>query len=141
MEKIQFDIEIHAPKEKVWEVLWNDETYRQWTSAFCEGSYAKSDWQQGSPIQFLDPKGNGMFSVIETHIPNRQMTFKHLGELHNYEEQNKDWAGATEAYYLSGDDNTTQLHLELDASNEAKKYFEDTFPKALQTVKQIAEQP
>jgi hypothetical protein len=27
MEKINFSIDINAPKEKVWNVLWNDESY------------------------------------------------------------------------------------------------------------------
>jgi len=43
METIEFKIEINAPKQKVWEVLWNDATYRKWTNVFCEGTYALSD--------------------------------------------------------------------------------------------------
>lgn len=35
MEKLIFNTEIKASKEKIWKVLWDDETYRKWTSAFC----------------------------------------------------------------------------------------------------------
>ena len=41
MERKEFKTAIDAPKEKVWDVLWNDETYRQWTTPFSEGSYAE----------------------------------------------------------------------------------------------------
>jgi len=40
MKKIQFSTEINAPKEKVWNVLWDDATYRKWVSVFSEGSKA-----------------------------------------------------------------------------------------------------
>lgn len=45
MEVLDFKIEINAPKEKVCSVLWDDETYRKWTTVFCEGTYAVSDWK------------------------------------------------------------------------------------------------
>ena len=38
MERHQFKATINAPRERVWEILWGDETYPQWTSAFAEGS-------------------------------------------------------------------------------------------------------
>jgi len=34
MKKINFNIEIDASAQKVWQVLWSDSTYRKWTSAF-----------------------------------------------------------------------------------------------------------
>ena len=54
MKNMNFDISINAPREKVWEVLWDDASYRKWTSAFSEGSYAVTDnWKKGSKILFL----------------------------------------------------------------------------------------
>ncbi|MEI9912589.1 MAG: hypothetical protein WDO71_24880 [Bacteroidota bacterium] len=56
MQRINFSISINAPKEKVWQVLWNDSSYRQWTSAFSEGSYVVTDnWKEGTKILFLSP--------------------------------------------------------------------------------------
>ena len=57
MTTLEFKIEINAPKEKVWDILWNDATYKQWTSVFCEGNYVVSDWKEGSKIHFLSPNG------------------------------------------------------------------------------------
>ena len=61
MSTLKFNTNINAPKEKVWETLWNDTTYQQWTAAFTAGSYTESDWNEGSKIKFLSPNGNRMF--------------------------------------------------------------------------------
>ena len=80
MQKLHFSIEIEAPREKVWNVLWDDTAFRDWTSVFAEGSsYAVSDWKEGGRIQFLDPTNNaGISSVIEKLVPHEFMSFKHL---------------------------------------------------------------
>jgi uncharacterized protein YndB with AHSA1/START domain len=75
MEKLNFNIVINATPEKVWKVLWNDDTYRKWTSAFAEGSHAETDWKQGSKVLFLDGKGEGMVSKIAESRPNEFMSF------------------------------------------------------------------
>jgi hypothetical protein len=139
MEVLTFSIKINAPKEKVWQVLWNDDTYRKWTSVFNESSYAVSDWNEGSKIQFLTAGGSGMFSVIEKKIDFIEMTFKHLGEIINGVEENKNWEGAIERYTLAETNGNTELIAELHTLEEYRKYFDDTFPKALETVKQLAE--
>lgn len=139
MIKSKFSIQINAPKEKVWETLWNDETYRKWTAFFSEGSYAKSDWQEGSKIQFLTPDGSGMFSRIHKKIPNTQMTFQHLGEIKNGEEVPSAWVGGFESYFLEEKNGVTELTVEADTTEEYQQFFTDTFPKALQVVKQLSE--
>ena len=140
MTKLKFTEKINAPKKRVWEALWNDSTYRQWTAAFMEGSYAESDWKEGSKILFLTPKGDGMFSIIEKKVPNEEMVFKHLGELKNGVEVSKDWEGARESYHLKENNGITQLDVELDAVGEFEQYFSETFPKALKVLKEISEQ-
>jgi hypothetical protein len=140
MATLKFATKINAPKEKVWETLWNDSTYRQWTAAFMEGSYAKTDWKEGSKILFLTPKGDGMFAIIEKKIPNRQMTFRHLGEVKNGIEEAKDWGEARESYHLEDKNGITELDVQLDSVGEFEQYFNDTFPKALNILKQISEQ-
>ena len=139
MKNIKFSIKINAPKEKVWETLWNDSTYRQWTSVFAADSHAVSDWKQGSKIKFLDGKGDGMFSIIEINIPNQQMSFKHLGEIKNGIETSVDWAGAMENYFLNESNGITELKMDMDMNEEFEKYFSDIFPKAIALIKQISE--
>ena len=141
MKKANFSVKINAPKEKVWETLWNDKTYREWTSVFSEGSHAVSDWKEGSSIKFLSPSGDGMYSLIEKKTPYEEMTFKHLGEINKGVEETKDWAGARESYRLEETNGTTELRVQVDSTDDFKEYFEKTFPPALQVVKQISEQP
>lgn len=68
-------------------MLWNDETYRIWTEAFYAGSYAVSKWKEGDKIQFLSPDGSGMYSKIVENKSNMLMSFKHIGNIKNFEEQ------------------------------------------------------
>lgn len=55
MKKLEFSIEIQASKEKVWETLWNDETYRKWTATFIRGSYIEGELREGKEVRFLTP--------------------------------------------------------------------------------------
>src|SRR5690242_9774199 len=119
MEKMQFPIKINAPREKVWQVLWNDDTYRKWTSAFHPGSYAESDWNEGSKILFLTPEGDGMHSVIAKKTPNEFISFQHLGEMKGGKEvpmndKIKQWSGSLENYTLRDADGGTDLLVEMD---------------------------
>lgn len=139
MKKIKFETQISAPREKVWNALWEDKNYREWTSAFTEGSNAESDWKEGSKIRFNDGKGNGMYSIIETKIGNTQMTFKHLGEIKDGKEIPSSWGESRESYFLSGEGNSTTLKVELDTLEDWESYMNETFPKALALLKDIAE--
>lgn len=139
--QLQFSIDIKAPRQKVWDVLWDDATYRDWTSAFAEGSYAVSDWQEGSKIRFLDPgSGSGMSAVIERKRPNEFMSFRHMAEIKDGQEQPPaEWSGAMENYTLKDNGSGTTLTVDLDAPDEFREVFEEKFPKALQRVKTLAE--
>lgn len=144
MKTLHFSITINAPREKVWSVLWEDATYRKWTSVFSEGSYAVSDWKEGSKILFLSPSGEGMHSIIAKKIPNALMSFKHLGVVKDGKEQPPDaatgnWAGAVEEYTLKENNGGTLLLVDMDTEETHQDYFTNTFPKALNKVKELAE--
>jgi uncharacterized protein YndB with AHSA1/START domain len=144
MKKLQFSTDIRAPKEKIWKALWDDATYRQWTSVFSEGSYAQTDWKEGSKVLFLGPSGDGMHSTIARHVPNEVMSFRHEGELKNGKEQPpaagaENWMGALETYNLQEMGDSNRLSVEIDVTEDHQDYFQKTFPQALQKVKEIAE--
>ena len=144
MEKNEFKILIDAPPEKVWNVLWNDASYSQWTSAFAEGSKVETDWKEGSKVLFLDGKGQGMISIIAKKKPNEFMSFKHIGTVNNGVEdldspQTKEWAGALENYTLKNTGGKTELVVDMDMTEEYKDYFIKTWPMALDKVKELAE--
>jgi hypothetical protein len=144
MEKQEFKISIDAPREKVWKVLWNDDTYRAWTAPFAEGSHVKTDWKKGSKALFLDGKNEGMVSTIAENIPNEYMSFRHIGVVKNGIEDTsndkvKEWSGSHENYTLRNLGGKTELIVDLDMNDEFKDMFLTTFPKALQKVKELAE--
>ena len=144
MEKLHYDIAINATPEKVWEVLWTDKTYREWTSAFSEGSHAKTDWKKGSKVLFLDGNGQGMVSKIAETRPNEFMSFEHLGEIRDGKEDTtservKEWAGAHENYTLKKVNGKTELSIDMDINDEFKEMFEKIWPVALNNVKRLSE--
>lgn len=144
MEKKEFNISINAPREKVWNILWSKNTYGAWTAPFSEGSRAETDnWKKGSKVLFLDAKDDGMVSTVVENIPNEYMSFKHIGmvkagveDLTNPEIKN--WAGF-ENYTLKSVNDQTQLIIDMDMNDEYKDYFEETWPKALDKIKELAE--
>jgi hypothetical protein len=92
---------------------------------------------------FVDGDGNGMHSVIEKKVPNKEMVFLHLGEIINGEERPGDpkagWGESRESYYLEQDGSVTVLKVKLDSPDEYADYFTTTFPKSLEKVKELAE--
>lgn len=144
MKKHKFEISINSTPEKVWNVLWDDSTYQQWTSVFSEGSHAKSDWEKGSKVLFLDEKNTGMVSTILDKIENQFMSFKHLGVVKDGVErfdtaETQGWAGATENYTLRSIDGKTHLTVEMDITADFEDYFLKTWPSAMEKVKQLSE--
>ncbi len=139
MRRTNFKTTIHAMPEKVWDVLWNDETYRLWAAIFMPGSYAKSDWQEGSAIEFLAPDGNGMYSVIDKKDKPYIMAFKHLGDIIKGEKEMKNWSGAMEIYTLQNNNGKTDLEVAVDIFPEFEEFFSDKMPKALQRIKELSE--
>src|SRR4029453_5675405 len=114
MNKLDFSIQIQASREKVWSALWDDASFRDWTSVLAEGSHAVSDWKEGSKIQFIDPNANaGMSARIEKLVPNEFMLFRHITEIKDGKEQPPPtWSGMVESYTLSEKNGTTKLVVE-----------------------------
>ncbi len=140
MKTLKFSTTINAPAKKIWSLLWDDVTYQKWTAPFFEGSYAETDWQEGSSVKFLGPSGDGMISRIKTKIPNKKMVFEHLGSIKDGKEiPSPDWAGSLEEYNLVEQNGKTVLNVSVDIVSEYEDYFTKTFPQALQKVKELSE--
>lgn len=144
MKTMEFNISINASKEKVWKILWEDQSYREWASIFCEGTYAVSNWQEGDSIQFLNSDGSGMNSIIFKRVDNEYMAFKHLSGIKDFkvlpvEENGEGWSEAMETYTLSSNGNDTLLVGTMDMVEKYIDYFETIFPKALAKIKELSE--
>jgi len=139
--RLKYSIDIKAEKTKIWNALWDENSYRKWASVFFEGSYIKTDnWEEGSKILFLSPDQSGIYSIIETHIPNKIIQFKHIGTVLKGKEQaiddeTKKWSGATETYTLIEGTNNHTLTIEIDVLDEHLDFMTDRLPKALEKIK------
>ncbi len=139
--RLQFSIDIKAEKTKIWEALWDENLYRDWVGVFFEGSYAITDnWKEGSKVLFLSPDQSGIYSIIETHIPNETMQFKHIGNVvmgreQPIDDETKKWSGATETYTLIEGVESNTLSVEIDILDEHLDFMSTIFPKALKKVK------
>lgn len=145
---LNFSVEISAPVEKVFSTMLEEEGYKQWTSIFNSASHYVGSWEKGSTIQFLgcDDQGNmgGMISMIKENIPNRYVSIEHLGIIENGEAitsgpKVESWAGAHENYAFSEDKGITTLKVSLDTGSGFDDYFNSTYPKALEKLKEICE--
>jgi uncharacterized protein YndB with AHSA1/START domain len=149
MEKLNFKIEINAPKEKVWKTMLEDRTYRIWTTPFSEGSYYKGDWSKGSKIIFLGPnpetgKEGGMVSRVAENKLYEYISIEHLGMINDgvedtTSEEVKKWTPAFENYTFKEKNGKTDVLVDMDINKEYKEMFEDMWPKALQKLKELAE--
>lgn len=141
MNRLHFSIDIKAEKTKIWNALWDDNSYRDWVSVFFEGSYAVTDnWKEGSTVLFLAPDKSGIYSIVEKHVPNEVIQFKHIGTVVNGKEQpiddeTKIWSGASEIYRLAEGKDSNTLMVEIDVMDEHLDFMKSTFPKALEKIK------
>ena len=139
--RLEFSIDIKAEKVTIWKALWNESYYREWVSVFFEGSHAITDnWEEGSIVHFLAPDKSGIYSRIEKHLLNKMIEFKHIGNVVEGKEQlideeTKKWSGATEIYTLTEGKDTNTLKVEIDVMDEHLEFMTNTFPKALEKVK------
>lgn len=146
MNVLNFSIFINAPKEKTWNTMLEDATYREWTKPFNETSYYEGDWSEGSKILFLgtDPEGKnqgGMVSRIAKNIPFEHVSIQHLGTIENGVEKPWEREGeGFENYTFTEKDGGTQVDVEL--TNIPDSYMEMMnmmWPKALEVLKTLAE--
>jgi hypothetical protein len=148
MQKLNFSIVIKASKEKVWNTMLDDKTYRQWTEAFSPGSHFVGSWNKGSKMLFLGPdqegKLGGMVSRIKENKKHEYLSIEHLGLVQDGKEDTtsdavKQWAGALENYTFKDLNDKTELLIDMDINDEYKEMFEGMWPVALQKLKDLAE--
>jgi uncharacterized protein YndB with AHSA1/START domain len=150
MQKLHFSILINAPKEKVWDTMLSQDSYRAWTEVFAKGSHYVGDWSKGSKILFLAPDetgkaSSGMVSRIRENRPHEYISIEHLGMVQDGKEDlsseaTKGWNGALENYTFMEMGGATQVLVDTDTVDEYKEMFQDTWPKALQRLKALVEQ-
>jgi len=151
MKKLQFKVSINAPLTRVYDLMLginNKSTYDQWTSVFNPTSTYEGSWDKGSKILFIgvDEKGEkgGMVSRIAENIPNKFVSIQHYGLIKADEEitegpEVEKWANGFENYTFEENNGTTTVTVDLDTTEEFTGFMNETFPKALEKLKEICE--
>lgn len=138
MPLLNFETEINATPEKVWDTLWQEEFFKAWAPTL-NSSYYEGNFQQDSKIYFFGEDRNGMYSFVEKNIPEKEMKFQHLGWIIDGEESPQNWENSWETYLLEESPNGTQLKIEVNALDEFADFFSSNYPKMIQKVKELAE--
>jgi len=144
MKELKFSKDIDAPIQKVWDILWQEDTYSQWTRFFTKGSRMESDWQVGGKTVFLDPEDNGMIATItELDVPYK-VYFAHQGQIikgveDTTSDEVKAFAGALEKYDLEEKDGITRLEISVEVFVDFEQMMTNGFSKGIAEVKRLAE--
>jgi hypothetical protein len=145
MKKLEFEILINALPADVWSVIIGHDTYQQWTKPFSESSTVETNWEKGSRALFTDGSGSGMIAEIAENIPAKFLSIRHLGILDNGKEdfdseETKNWQGAMEDYKLEEINGKTAWTVHVDMVESMIAYMNEAWPKAMEIVKNLAEQ-
>jgi hypothetical protein len=142
MQKQQFSIEIKAPRERVWNTLWEDKTFRNWGNIIDEGMYLVGEIKEGNEVQFISSvSGYGVTSLVEKLVRGELVSFRQMADTKDSgkQEREKEWTGGTESYSLAENDGITTLTVAIDVPPGQEETFKVRFPKALERVKVLAE--
>ena len=152
MKKLKFEKEINASAKKVYETmlgLKNKKTYEYWTATFNPTSTYEGNWNKGSKILFVgedeNGKKGGMVSEIAENKPANFVSIRHYGFLDGDKEittgeQVEKWAGGHENYSFKENNGITTVTVEIDTVDDYLDFFNKTYPKALDKLKEISEQ-
>ena len=151
MNKLQFKVSINAPVARTYDImlgLSSKSTYEQWTALFNPTSTYEGTWDKGNKILFVgvDEQGEkgGMVSRIADIIPNRFVSIQHYGLMAGGKEITEapdveKWANGFENYTFEENNGTTTVTVELDTTEDFLGYMNQTYPKALDKLKEICE--
>ncbi|HVS79560.1 MAG TPA: SRPBCC domain-containing protein [Candidatus Paceibacterota bacterium] len=148
MKSIRHSIEIDAPKEKIWQVLWDDKTFRDWANIIDQGTYMTGTLQEGAEVNFIGNSDGkvryGVSSKVEKLIPLKLISFRKVEDIKvaddgSIEKRDDQWTGGVESYELEEHDGQVTLSIIEDVPDELVEYFENTLPKVLERIKALAE--
>lgn len=142
--RLQFSTRISAQVARVWSVMLDQDSYREWTREFAEGSRYEGSWAQGEQIRFLAPNGDGMVARIAEIRLHEFVSIQHIGFISGgvtdtESDAVKSWAPAYENYSFRALPDGTEVIVAQDVTSEFEQFMLDTWPKALRRLKLLCE--
>jgi len=161
MQKLHFSIQINAKKEKVWDVMLGDATYREWSrSYYIAGSYYVGDWSEGSKMLFMSthytgPEESGWISRINENRKYEFISIEHIGSVSDGKEDTtsedvKLYLPSYENYTFVDKDGGTEVLIDIEIPDDKimhdlslldgyKNGLEEKWPKVLKAIKELSE--
>lgn len=151
MKKAHYSTTISAPASKIFDMMLghtDKKTYETWTAEFNPTSTFEGSWDKGAKMYFIgigeDGKRGGMLSEIAENIPNKFVSIRHYGMIEGDQEittgeKVEKWAGGFENYTFEEKNGSTLLTVEIDIVEEYQDFFDTTWPKALEKLKEMVE--
>jgi uncharacterized protein YndB with AHSA1/START domain len=145
MRKLEFKININAPKKEVWNTMIKPASYKEWAGVSWPGSTYEGTWKGGETIKFISPGQGGTAAQLTEFQEYDHLLAKHVavvnpdGTLDTTSETAKDWIGSTERYTFEEKGNTTLLTVDIETTPDWEEMFNDGWPKALKKLKEMCE--
>lgn len=145
---LKFEKAINASPEKVFKTMIDKKGYNQWTAPFNETSQFEGTWEKGSKILFIGTDSNGkkggMVGRIKENRPYEFIGIEYLGLVKEDQEITEgpevdSWAGSMENYWFFPEGNGTKMVVNLESNQEFMSFFQETWPNALDILKNISE--
>lgn len=142
MKKLTFSVQISAGKDRVWDTLWNDKTFREWAGLIDPGTYMVGELKEGGIIQFISAEnGYGVTSRVEKIDVGNYLLLSHQADTKDLglNQRDNEWTGGSESYTLEESNGFTLLTVNFDVPEELEAIFKASYPKALDKVKELSE--
>ena len=121
MPALHYTIIIQAPKARVHQLMLADQSYREWTNEFAQGSYHRGSWDKGAQIMFIDPQGSGMSARIAESRPTEFVSIEMLSEVREgVPNALRQWHDAFENYTYTESNGITTVQVDISKADPAK---------------------
>lgn len=150
MKKYSKSIEIAADQRTVWETVVDPLKYEAWAGNFGKGSYFEGGWNIGDAIRFLACDDEGRLGGVVSRIAESRypefISIQHMGIINNgvedvNSEMAREWSNFFENYHIdSVEEGRTRFTVDMDIGEAYMDTFEDMWPRALDSIKNISEE-
>jgi hypothetical protein len=139
-----FSAVIDAPAKKVWDIMLDAETYKQWSGAAWPESFYEGEWKEGETLCFFNPERSGTKVKLLRHRPYEFSLAEHIaifdkGKEITEGEMAESWIGSKETYTFTEQNEKTRLDVVLYMKPDWQKMFATDWPKAMDKLKELCE--
>lgn len=140
---INKSIVLNAPKERVWNILFDTTLSRIWYNEFGVGSHIETDWQIGSRLVMTDDTGTGLVGKVIENKLWETMSLEYEGiVIDGLEDRQSEYAlpiiGNKETYCLQERGDVTLLYIRCDMADAFFEAMSLAWDRALQKIIELS---